>query len=223
MTGDDLARLAQLADSADARAKWGRGTATTPTMDSEGTSRLLELIAAELRTLAQQQGDKPFPAPGLWFPLDILGNPMREFAPGKWETAQWPSDQQGKTGDHIEDKLVMVPAHSPDAGNMVDVLRIPRHASLDPIIVYFEDSAPGRGRITIACYGDAWTGGWGAMGNRTVRQFVYGVDPDYLAGSLLELRKASDHFRKYTERVAAAVIAAIVQQPESRTTGETNL
>lgn len=48
MHNDDITRLA---DSADARAKWGRGTATTPTMDSEGTSRLLELIASELRAL----------------------------------------------------------------------------------------------------------------------------------------------------------------------------
>lgn len=95
-----------------------------------------------------------------------------------------------------------------------DVLRIdqPGHR-LDPIIVYFEDMAPGRGRITIACYGDAWTGAWGAMGKRTVRQFVAGVDPGYLSGSLLELRKASNSFRGYTERVAAAVIAALNAPP----------
>lgn len=28
---------------------------------------------------------KPFPAPGAWFPTDILGNPMREVKPGSWE------------------------------------------------------------------------------------------------------------------------------------------
>lgn len=25
------------------------------------------------------------------FPLDVLGNPMREVEPGKWESAKWPS------------------------------------------------------------------------------------------------------------------------------------
>jgi hypothetical protein len=40
---------------------------------------------------------KPFPAPGMWFSVDILGNPMREYAPGKWESAKWPSDSEGVT------------------------------------------------------------------------------------------------------------------------------
>lgn len=36
---------------------------------------------------------KPFPAPGKWFPVDITGTrPMREVSPGKWELAEWPSD-----------------------------------------------------------------------------------------------------------------------------------
>src|SRR5690606_8657631 len=51
-------------------------------------------------------------------------------------------------------------------GITVDVLRIPAQPGLDPIVVYFEDYAPGRGRITVACYGDAWTAAWGAMGDR---------------------------------------------------------
>ena len=45
--------IMRLADAAGARAKWGRGSATTPVQDSEGTSRLLELIATDLRALAR--------------------------------------------------------------------------------------------------------------------------------------------------------------------------
>ena len=36
---------------------------------------------------------KPFHAPGAWFPVDVLGSPMRECAPGEWEGARWPSEQ----------------------------------------------------------------------------------------------------------------------------------
>ncbi len=54
----------------------------------------LRSIAA--RIAAQPKADstepKPFPAPGKWFPIDVLGHPMREFAPGKWESATWPSE-----------------------------------------------------------------------------------------------------------------------------------
>ena len=87
MHNDDITRLAERVDRF--AKNWG--------FEAAAEDEISE-IAAALRTLAQQQGDKPFLAPGLWFPLDILGNPMREFAPGKWETAQWPSEQQGNAG-----------------------------------------------------------------------------------------------------------------------------
>lgn len=31
------------------------------------------------------------------FPTDVFGTPMREYAPGKWETAVWPSDKPKPT------------------------------------------------------------------------------------------------------------------------------
>lgn len=39
---------------------------------------------------------KPFPAPGAWFGVDVLGNPIREYQPGKWEGAVWPSERKGE-------------------------------------------------------------------------------------------------------------------------------
>ena len=115
------------------------------------------------------------------------------------------------------------PDHSAGVGGVVfaDVLRIPRAASLDPIIVYFEDSAPGQGRVTIACYGDAWTAAWGAMGDRTVRQFVAESDSYYLTGALLETRGANRGMRDYTGRIAAAVIAALAQPADAESIGMT--
>lgn len=48
-----------------------------------------QIVASNAATAAPV---KPFPAPGEWFPVNVLGGPMREYAPGKWENAVWPSD-----------------------------------------------------------------------------------------------------------------------------------
>lgn len=49
---------------------------------------------------------KPFPAPGAWFPVDVLGNPMREHQPGKWEVASWPSAPVQQEAAAIADAVV---------------------------------------------------------------------------------------------------------------------
>lgn len=51
---------------------------------------------------------------------------------------------------------------------------------LDPVRVMIENYAPGKGRITITCYGQAWTGAWFAMGGDSVQEFIYRVSNDYL-------------------------------------------
>ncbi|MGQ5522957.1 hypothetical protein ACUHMQ_06805 [Chitinimonas sp. PSY-7] len=56
---------------------------------------------------------------------------------------------------------------------------------LDPITVYIENFQPGQGKITIECFGDAWSNYWGAMGgDRNLEQFFIGCDSDYLARKL---------------------------------------
>jgi hypothetical protein len=108
------------------------------------------------------------------------------------------------------------PDHSAGVGGMVaSTLHIPRSESLDPIYCYFEDTKPGAGRITIACFGDAWTAAWGAMGDRTVRQFVAECDSYYLTNSLLQLRGANKRMRDYTGRIGASVIAALAQPADA--------
>ena len=37
-----------------------------------------------------------------WLPTDVLGNPLREYAPGKWESATWPSDAPPESGGQGE-------------------------------------------------------------------------------------------------------------------------
>ncbi|CAM4171005.1 hypothetical protein CR156_17260 [Stenotrophomonas lactitubi] len=80
---------------------------------------------------------------------------------------------------------------------------------LDPINVFVQDYELGRGRIVVTCYGQAWCGFWGAMGERTVMQFVAACDADYVAGNMLSGRHehVKKHERVYVERIAAEVIA----------------
>lgn len=53
---------------------------------------------------------------------------------------------------------------------------------LDPVRVMIENYEPGEGRITITCYGKAWTGAWFAMGDDTVQEFIKCVSNQYLIG-----------------------------------------
>ena len=55
---------------------------------------------------------------------------------------------------------------------------------LDPVRVMIENYEPGKGRITVTCYGQAWTGAWFAMGGDTVQAFIKRVSNDYLIGCL---------------------------------------
>jgi len=90
---------------------------------------------------------------------------------------------------------------------------IVRAAGLDPITVYLRDTGPGRGTITIACFGCAWTTGWGAMGTETVAQFVATAHVDYLLGCFLNRQYPSLSKRaRADEEVYLAKIIAAVQR-----------
>ena len=53
--------------------------------------------------------------------------------------------------------------------------------SLDPISVYLEDIAPGKGSITISCANESWSYQWNAMGNPNITSFIASCSLDYLA------------------------------------------
>lgn len=71
-----------------------------------------------------------------------------------------------------------------------DLMREP--FKLDPVTVYLEDLGlqedtdriSRRGKIIIECYGKLWSAYWGAMGDRTLSQFVCGESDQYLIGCL---------------------------------------
>ena len=63
----------------------------------------------------------------------------------------------------------------------LEVLQIPRQRhdaqagkdELDPVTAFLEDFEPGRGQLTLVCWGRSWTHFWGAMGNgATLREFL---------------------------------------------------
>lgn len=55
---------------------------------------------------------------------------------------------------------------------------------LDPVRVMIENIEPGKGLLTITCFGRSWNGAWGSMGGGTVQEFVKWVSNDYLIGCL---------------------------------------
>lgn len=67
----------------------------------------------------------------------------------------------------------------------VQKLKITGAKSLDPVSVFLEDQAPGKGKITIECYGKSWSAWWGAMGDKTtITEFFCEAPDEYLAKNL---------------------------------------
>lgn len=61
--------------------------------------------------------------------------------------------------------------------------------NLDPINCIIENYGEGRGKITIDCYGDVWTGFWGSMGG-TVEEFFQRASNDYLINKMSDYRSS---------------------------------
>lgn len=96
---------------------------------------------------------------------------------------------------------------------ITDIQNSPGCGTLDPIRVVIENYEPGKGRITVSCYGAAWAGYWGAMSGQTLEQFFTSCNADYLAsnmGSASGLR-SGPNYRAYLIRVITAVQHALVQ------------
>lgn len=124
---------------------------------------------------------------------------VADFIP-EWLIPQWQLDA-------LESKAAP-PAQGIALGQVREI-RIPARNKLDPISVFVQDQAAGRGRIIVTCYGNAWQAFWGAMGERTVMEFVAQCDADYVAGNMLQGRQTriAKHEREYAARVAAEVIS----------------
>jgi hypothetical protein len=140
---------------------------------------------------------------------------VAEFIP-QWLIPQWQLDAL--------EANTKQPAQAVDLGQSphgIRLVEIPRRNGLDPINVFVQDYELGRGRIVVTCYGQAWCGFWGAMGERTVMQFVAACDADYVAGNMLSGRHehVKKHERAYVERIATEVIAEFRALLDSQAVG----
>ncbi|MCA2497816.1 hypothetical protein R7P75_04690 [Vibrio sp. 2175-1] len=76
---------------------------------------------------------------------------------------------------------------------------------LDPVTVFLEDFGPNRGRITIECFGDAWSSFWPAMGG-SLEEFFIHCNDGYLAKNLApHLKDEIYDFDKLEESLKVAI------------------
>lgn len=97
----------------------------------------------------------------------------------------------------------------------VEAIEISDLMALDPIQVYWEDFGEGRGRVTITCYGEAWTAYWGAMGKRTIREFFFDADDDYISNRLqgAQFQKRNSGHTTYLKRIVRAIKSELNSLP----------
>jgi hypothetical protein len=83
--------------------------------------------------------------------------------------------------------------------------------ALDPILVALQDFGGGKGRIVVECYGQAWSAYWGAMSGQSLRAFIVGAEPDYIANRMwpAKQRRAEADYA-YLLRIVAAVQDALL-------------
>lgn len=51
-----------------------------------------------------------------WFPTTVMGHPMRQVEPGKWEHAEWPSDANKDNGSWWKVQMLAAAAQTGDPG-----------------------------------------------------------------------------------------------------------
>lgn len=79
--------------------------------------------------------------------------------------------------------------------------------TLDRTHVFWLDVEPGKGYVTIICYGQAWTAYFNAMGDKTIKQFFAGCDTGYMVtkmGITPYLKQTKAH-HAYLGRIIDAV------------------
>lgn len=80
----------------------------------------------------------------------------------------------------------------------------------DPVTIHMIDHGDGRGSITVACYDMAWTAYFGAMGERTIEQFVEQASTGYLVNKLTgQFNQRLKRVEKYREQIVMTIQAAL--------------
>lgn len=96
---------------------------------------------------------------------------------------------------------------------------------IDPITVFLDDIRPSVGKITIECYGQAWSAWWDGMGGRCLTQFFVDTGDDYLVSRLSDVSHEVDDYEAFYCLLSSALkreieVAAAVKRlnPEDHTT-----
>ncbi len=66
----------------------------------------------------------------------------------------------------------------------IEKLALTEIKGLDPISVFLENFGPGQGKLTVECFGDAWSHYWGAMGDGDLTSFLASANVEYITGKL---------------------------------------
>lgn len=87
------------------------------------------------------------------------------------------------------------------------IVRLEDVPRLDPILIVFNDTAPGAGTLIVECYCWAWAARFNAMGDGyDLWKFMLKADDDYLSNSLLnKQRPASKREKEYLRRIVVAI------------------
>ena len=84
---------------------------------------------------------------------------------------------------------------------------------MDPITVYIEDLGPGRGQITIKCWNESWTTGWGSMGDHKIADFFCSCDHHYIAKNLSQVPSSIPDYAIFKSAIKKKIGHDIVQDP----------
>lgn len=93
---------------------------------------------------------------------------------------------------------------------------------LDPVTAYLEDFQPGRGQLTVVCWGRAWTQFWGAMGNgATVAEFCRGTSTGYIVDKLMlprdvMLKRAEHREERWLTQIVEALKVELAAAPKAQ-------
>jgi len=88
-----------------------------------------------------------------------------------------------------------------------EVMEVERTATTDQVVVYWRDFEPGKGELTITCWGSAWTSYFGGMAGESIQTFFQRADTSYLANKLgsSEVLKKGRKEERYLTRVIEVI------------------
>ena len=80
----------------------------------------------------------------------------------------------------------------------VTKLRLTEIDGLDPVSVFLENVGKEQGKLTVECYGKAWSCYWGAMGC-DINEFINSANVGYITGKLSNIQRNVIDYDKIAE------------------------